>query len=204
MHKLVITIGRQYGSGGREIGVRVAELLGIRSFDRELIKLAEGESGLAEAVVNNADERAASSFTYTLSGGATSHGMGYDSPVTDKIFIAQSNVIKMLAEETDCVIIGRCADYVLRDHKKLINIFVYGDIKDRVDRVMKRNGISEGEARDLIKKTDKRRASYYNFYTGKKWGGYDHYDFIVNSSKLGIEGTAQVIAEIAKKFKKQS
>ncbi len=204
MDNLVITIARQYGSGGREIGVRVAQLLGIKSFDKELIKLAAYESGLAPEVVTKADERATNSLLYTLSTGFSSHAsgsmVGYDAPVNDKIFIAQSNMIKTVVEADDCVIIGRCADYVLRDHKRIVRVFICGDTEDRIKRVADRQSVSEAKARELIKKTDKRRANYYNFYTGQKWGNFGHYDMIINSSLLGLEGTARLIAELAKKY----
>ncbi len=203
MDNLVITIARQYGSGGREIGVRVAELLGIKAYNKELITMAAQKSGIAADVAGKVDERATSSLLYTLAMGSSSYGsinVGYDVPVNDKLFIAQSDVIKELAENEDCVIVGRCADYVLRDHAKRISFFIYADHETRVRRIMNRQGVSENEARELIKKTDRRRANYYNFYTGRKWGKYDHYSVSIDSSLLGIEGTARVIADIAKRY----
>ena len=200
---LAITIARQYGSGGREIGVRVAELLGIKSYDKELITMAAQKSGLSPETVGKADERATSSLLYTLAMGSSSYGnvsLAYDAPVNDRLFITQSDIIKGLVEESDCVIIGRCGDYVLRDHPNTISIFIYADLESRVQRVMNRHSLSESEARELIKKTDKRRVNYYNFYTGRKWGKFDHYSASLDSGLLGIEGTARIIADIAKQY----
>ena len=126
---------------------------------------------------------------------------GYKMPLNDKLFILQSEVIKDYAQKGSCVIIGRCADYVLRDEKNTLKIFIYGDLDHRKARVAERHPeIKTSQIVDVINKTDKRRSSYYNFYTGNKWGKYDNYDMAINSSTLGIEGTAQVIAACAKKI----
>ena len=200
---LVITVARQYGSGGREIGVRVAELLGIKSYDKELITMAAQKTGLSPETAGKVDERATSSLLYTLAMGSSSYGnstLGYDVPVNDKLFITQSEIIKELVDESDCVVIGRCGDYVLRDHPNRISVFIYADLETRVQRVMLRHNLKENEARDLIKKTDKRRVNYYNFYTGRKWGHYNHYHASLDSGLLGIEGTARIIADLAKQY----
>ena len=203
--KIIITIARQYGSGGREIGERVAEILGYPIYDKELIKDAASKGSLNEDVLKEADESAANSLLYTLAMGsnvigATMH-FGYKMPLNDKLFILQSEVIKDYAQKGSCVIIGRCADYVLRDEKNTLKIFIYGDLDHRKARVAERHPeIKTSQIVDVINKTDKRRSSYYNFYTGNKWGKYDNYDMAINSSTLGIEGTAQVIAACAKKI----
>ena len=203
--KIIITIARQYGSGGREIGERVAEILGFPLYDKELIKDAASKGSLNEDILKEADESAANSLLYTLAMGsnvigATMH-FGYKMPLNDKLFILQSEVIKEYARGGSCVIIGRCADYVLRDEKNTLKIFIYGDLDHRTARVAERHPeIKTSQIIDVINKTDKRRASYYNFYTGNKWGKYDNYDMAINSSTLGIEGTAQVIAACAKKL----
>ena len=205
MKKVIVTIARQYGSGGREIGEKVAQLLGIPIYDKELIKDAASKGSLNEEVLKEADESAANSLLYTLAMGsnvigATMH-FGYKMPLNDKLFILQSEVIKEYAHNGSCVIIGRCADYVLRDEKNTLKIFIYGDLDHRKARVAERHPeIKTSQIIDVINKTDKRRASYYNFYTGNKWGKYDNYDMAINSSTLGIEGTAQVIAACAKKI----
>ena len=201
--KIVITIARQYGSGGREIGEKVAAALGIKHYDENLITLAAREGNLDETVASKADESAANSLLYTLALGSNFFGsamnFGYKPPLNDKLFLLQSDVIRRAADEGSCVIIGRCADYVLRDHPKRLSVFVYGDLANRKQRVMERHeGITEAQAIDLINKTDRRRSSYYNFYTGNKWGKYDNYHLAVNSSLLGIDKTAELIADMAK------
>ena len=202
MNNLAITVARQYGSGGREIGVRVAELLGIKSYDKELITMAAQKSGISPETAGKADERATSSLLYTLAMGSSSYGAAahYDAPVNDRLFITQSDIIKELVDESPCVIIGRCSDYVLRNHPNTISVFIYADLETRVQRVMLRHNLKENEARELIKKTDKRRVNYYNFYTGRKWGHYNHYHASLDSGLLGIEGTARIIADIAKQY----
>lgn len=203
--KIIITIARQYGSGGREIGERVAELLGIPLYDKQLITDAAAKGSLNEEVIRSADESAANSLLYTLAMGSNHYGaamhFGYKMPLNDKLFILQSEVIKEYAEKGSCVIIGRCADYVLRDDHDVFRLFIYGDLEHRQERVRERHPeIKPTQVIDVINKTDKRRASYYNFYTGNKWGRYDNYDMAVNSSTLGIEGTAQLICAAIRKL----
>ena len=196
--KVVITIARQYGSGGREIGERVAELLSIPKYDKELITLSAQKDGLSEQVLEKVDETATSSLLYTLAMGsnlfAGAHAAPYSLPLNDKLFVRQSEVIRSLAEEGSCVVIGRCADYVLKDNPCRFSVFIYGDLECRRKRVAERHDVRDSAALDLINKTDRRRASYYNFYTGGKWGKLDNYHLAINSSALGIEGTAQAIA----------
>lgn len=203
--KIIITIARQYGSGGREIGERVAELLDIPLYDKQLITDAAAKGSLNEEVIRSADESAANSLLYTLAMGSNHFGtamsFGYKMPLNDKLFILQSEVIKEYADRGSCVIIGRCADYVLKDDHNVFRLFIYGDIDHRKERVIQRHPeIKPAQVFDVINKTDKRRASYYNFYTGNQWGKYDNYDMAVNSSTLGIEATAQMIAAAVKKL----
>ena len=203
--KLIITIARQYGSGGREIGERIAELLGIPLYDKEIINDAASKGSLNEEVIKSADETAANSLLYTLAMGSnvlgTTMHFGYKMPLNDRLFILQSEVIKEYAKKGSGVIIGRCSDYVLRDEEGLLRLFIYGDLDHRQERVKARHPeIKETQIIDVINKTDKRRSSYYNFYTGNKWGKYDNYDMAINSSTLGIEGTAQLIYACAKKL----
>ena len=202
-NKVIVTVARQYGSGGREIGERVAELLGIPKYDKELITMAAEKDGFSEAALEKIDETATSSLLYTLAMGsnlfAGAHVPQMHLPLNDKLFVRQSEVIRSLAEKESCVIIGRCADYVLRNDPGRFSVFVYGDIACRRARVAERHSVKESAALDLINKTDRRRASYYNFYTGGKWGKYDNYHLAINSSVLGIEGTAQVIAEAVRR-----
>ncbi len=203
--KIVITIARQYGSGGREIGEKVAELLGIPLYDKQLITDAASKGSLSEEVIRGADESAANSLLYTLAMGSNHYGtamhFGYKMPLNDKLFILQSEVIREYAEKGSCVIIGRCADYVLREEKSVFRIFIYGDLEHRQERVRERHPeVKPSQIIDLINKTDKRRSSYYTFYTGNKWGKYDNYDMAINSSTLGIEGTAGLIVASVKKL----
>ena len=203
--KLIITIARQYGSGGREIGEKVAKILGIPLYDRELIADVASRGNLNEEIIKKADESAANSLLYTLAMGSnvlgTTMHFGYKMPLNDKLFILQSEVIKEYAAEGSCVVIGRCADYVLRNEPNLLRLFIYGDIDHRQARVLERHPeLKSSQVIDVIAKTDKRRSSYYNFYTGNKWGKYDNYDMAINSSTLGIDGTAELIVELAKKM----
>ena len=203
--KIVITIARQFGSGGREIGERVAKLLGLPLYDKELITDAAAKGSLNEEIIKKADESAANSLLYTLAMGSnvlgTTMHFGYKMPLNDKLFILQSEVIKEYAKEGSCVIIGRCADYVLRDEPNILRLFIYGDLEHRQARVLERHPeLKTSQVIDVINKTDKRRSSYYNFYTGNKWGKYDNYDMAINSSTLGIDHTAQVIAASALKL----
>lgn len=201
--KLIITIARQYGSGGREIGEKVAAALNIPIYDRELITEAAAKGELNVDVAKKADEIAANSLLYTLAMGSnvfgTAMSFGYKMPVNDKLFLLQSDVIRDYASHGSCVFIGRCADYVLRDEPDLLRVFIHGDLDHRKARVADRHpDVKSTQIVDIINKTDRRRASYYNFYTGNKWGAYENYDLIINSSTLGIEESAKMIAGFAK------
>ena len=202
--KIIITIARQYGSGGREIGERVAQLLDIPLYDKEIITDAASKGELDAEAVKHVDETSASSLLYTLAMGSnilgTTMHFGYKMPLNDKLFILQSDVIREYAAQGSCVIIGRCSDYILRDNENVLRLFIYGDLEHRTERVKQRHPeIKSSQIIDVINKTDKRRSTYYNFYTGNKWGKYDNYDMAINSSTLGIEETAQLIAVMARK-----
>lgn len=196
----VITIARQYGSGGREVGMRLAEVLGIKSYDRELITMAAQKSGMSSEILNHADEKATNSLLYTLALGSSYYGaasIGTDVPINDKLFITQSQIIRDLAAEGPCIIIGRCSDYVLRTNPARFSVFIYAPIEARIRRVIERGAAkTEKEARDLISRTDKRRINYYNYYTGRKWGSPDNYNMMLDSSFLGIGGSARAIADV--------
>ena len=201
--KIIITIARQYGSGGREIGERIAKALGIPLYDKEIINDAAAKGELNTDVIKNADESAANSLLYTLAMGSnvigTTMHFGYKMPINDRLFLLQSEVIKEYAAKGSCVVIGRCSDYVLKDEKNVLRLFIYGDIEHRRQRIAERHPeLKSSQIIDSINKTDKRRSSYYNFYTGNKWGKYDNYDMAINSSTLGIEGTAQIIVAAIK------
>ena len=201
--KILITIARQCGSCGREIGERVAALLGIPFYDRDIVVAAAEAGELHPEVADRVDEKAANSLLYTLAMGAGLHstyaGIAH-MPVNDRLFMHQSDYIRSRAAEGSGVFVGRCADYILREEADRFSVFIYAPIEVRRDHIMAcEGGIKEGAALDLINKTDRRRASYYGFYTGGKWGKYDNYHLAVDSSLLGIEGTAALIADAAKK-----
>ncbi len=198
----VITIGRQYGSGGREIGKKISEILKIGYYDDELISLAAKNSGMSSDALSDADEKATNSLLYTLAMGGSLFGgnaaLAYEMPINDKLYIAQSDIIKDLASRESCVIIGRCADYVLKEIPDVINVFIYADIETRAARVATRRNITEAKAKDIIIKTDKQRANYYNYYTSRKWGRIENYDLCIDSGKTGTQKAAEIIAEYAK------
>ena len=193
----IITIGRQYGSAGRQIGRVLAEELGIKCYDKELLERAAKESGLCEELFENHDEKPTNSFLYSLvmdtySFGYSSAGFT-DMPMNHKVFLAQFEAIKKLAAEGPCVMVGRCADYALADNKDCFSVFVHADLDWRINRIAGKYNKTPKEAKDMITKTDKSRASYYNYYTNKKWGAAAGYSLCVDSGVLGIEGAAQAI-----------
>ena len=202
-NKLSITIGRQYGSGGKDIGIRLGELLGFRVYDKELLFLAAQKNGINPDALRRVDEKATNSLLYTLAVGSSLYGarhFGVDVPINDQLFITQTDIIKQAAEEENCIFVGRCADYVLRNNPHCINLFFYADKDWRVARICEELGVDRAEALTLINKTDKRRQNYYNFYTGKKWGRCENYHFSIDSELLGIEGTSQMIADIVRRY----
>lgn len=200
MGKVIITIARQYGSGGREIGEMIAKELDVPFYDQNLITLAAEKSNLCHEAAAEADERNANSLLYTLAMGSTAmlHSTHYNMPINDKLFLVQSDIIKEAAQKGSCVVVGRCADYVLRDRTDVISVFIHADANIRAKHVAERNGITESEAFSLISKTDRRRANYYNFYTGKRWGETNQYDLCVDAGKIGLENAAKLIVAYAK------
>lgn len=195
---LIITIGREYGSGGHEIGQKLAESLGIKCYDKELLELAAKDSGLCPEIMENHDERPTNSFLYSLV--MDTYSMGYsasasylDMPINHKVFLAQFESIKKLADKESCVIVGRCADYALEDYPNMISVFIKAPLSSRVTRIMQRNNVTEDKAFELIAKRDKKRSSYYNYYSSKKWGEAKSYDLCIDSSKVGIDGAIAVI-----------
>ena len=200
----IITIGRQYGSAGREIGSLVAKECNIPYYDKELLTRAAKESGFCEEMLELHDERPTSSFLYNLVMDTYSFGYNASSfgemPISHKIFLAQFDTIKKIASEGPCVIVGRCADYALADYQNVLNVFIYGDEPAKITRIMERYEISEDKAKDMMVKKDKQRQSYYNYYSSKKWGRADSYDLCINSSKLGVEGTKKLIIQAIEDF----
>ena len=168
----VITIGRQFGSAGREIGEKVAEHFGIRFYDKDLLSRVAKESGFCEEMIQNHDERPTNSFLYNLV--MDTYSFGYntssfvDMPISHKVFLAQFDTIKKIADEGPCVIVGRCADYALSEYTNCINLFIYGNEKAKINRIMGKYNLNENKAKDMIIKKDKQRQSYYNYYSSKK------------------------------------
>ena len=199
---LVITIGRQCGSRGRVIGMELAKAMGVKCYDKELLSKAAKESGLCEELFETHDEKPTSSFLYSLV--MDTYSLGYttsaymDMPNNHKIFLAQFDTIKKLAEEESCVIVGRCGDYALADYPGLVSVFITGDEQDKIDHLKELYDTSESKAKDIMIKTDKKRASYYNYYASKKWGDARSYNLCINSSSTGIDGAVHIIQEFAK------
>ena len=190
----IITIGRQFGSGGRKIGEALAESLGVKYYDKELISLAAKESGVDPSVFYSVDERAANSLLYSLSMGVYSFAGNMDQmPVNDRLYVLQHKIIRQIADEGGCVIIGRCADYVLRDRQELVRIVVCADMDYRIRRAIEQKGVKESKAEQAVHKTDKSRANYYNFYSGRKWGQTENYDLCINRTNLTDEQAVSVI-----------
>ena len=195
---MVITVGRQYGSGGREIGTKLAERFGITYYDDLLLKKAAEESGLCEELFRSFDERP-KSFLYSIALDPYSFSMSHinsKGSIEQQVYLATYDTIKKLAEESSCVLIGRCADYALKDRTDVVNLFITAPLENRIERVAKRNAISPDEAKERIRKTDKSRAAYYNFYSAKEWGDAKSYDLCIDSSLLGIDGTVDLLAEL--------
>lgn len=198
MKHFVITIGRQFGSGGRSIGEKLAEKLGVSFYDKELISIAAKESGLSPEIFEGVDEKATNSLLYTLSMGMYSFGSGFpamgDLPVNDKLYLLQHKIIKEIAERENCVIVGRCADYVLRDDPNCVNVFIHANMEYRKKQSINKHGIDAKHAEHIITKTDKNRANYYSFYSGQKWGATENYDLCIDSSKIDEDKIVDLIA----------
>lgn len=199
MTNTIITIGREFGSGGCEIGHKLAEKLGVKCYDKDMLDLAAKESGICQEIFESHDEKPTNSFLYSLvmdtySFGYSSSGFT-DMPMNHKIFLAQFDAIKKLASEGPCVMVGRCADYALAEYKDCFSVFVHADTDWRINRLSQKHNKTAKEAKDMINKTDKSRSSYYNYYTNKKWGSAASYNLCVDSSKLGIEGATRAIIQ---------
>ena len=194
--RIIISIGRQYCSGGREIGKKLAEIFNIDFYDKELITLAAKESGFSEEILKENDENHNGSFLYSLVMGTYTGGDNL--PLNHKLFLAQFDTIKKLASEKSCVIIGRCADYALEYNPNCVKVFIHADLDSRIKRAIDVYGESPDKVEEVIKKTDKKRESYYNFYTGKKWGQMQNYDITINSAFSGIDGAVKAIADLVR------
>lgn len=190
--KVIVTIGRQFGSGGHEIGEKLAKKLGIKFYDKELIKLIAKQSGLCEKVLESYDEKPTNSLLYSIVMDIYPSAM-YTGPTIDQqIYQANYDTIKKLSSES-CVIVGRCADYILRDCPEMVSVFVHANADFRAARIAEEYQLPDAKVRDMLTKTDKKRASYYNFQSEKKWGMAASYNLCLESSSIGIEGSVEVI-----------
>ena len=199
MAKTVITIGRQFGSNGREIGKKLAQRLGYAFYDKEILNETAKNSGLSENLLKSLDEKPSKSFLYSLVMDPYSYGFtstGYHANLNQQAFQATYDTIKKIADEGPCVIVGRCADYALRHNDNLVRLFIYAPMSARIETVSKRFDLTEEKARAQIVKEDKGRASYYNYYTSKKWASLDSYDIFINSSLMDIDKTVDNIVEL--------
>ncbi len=198
MSRKIITITRQYGSGGREIGEQLAKNLGIEFYDNKLLELASESSGIHKNHFEENDEKRTNSFLYLLS---TTYGQG-GVPFDDTLFFAQLNTIQKVASEHACVIMGRCSDYALRDFKDVLNIFITAPFDVRVKRAIEVYGIEEKHAENYVKRIDKQRISYYNYYTDKRWGQPQNYQLCLDSSVLGVDGSVKFIEDFVRMYYK--
>lgn len=213
--KKYITISREYCAGGNKIGKLVADELGIDFYDSEIIDLAAKESGLSADFIKNTEQSISSGWLYTLLLGSSYSSSGTNTgrlgvapqslsvPLADQVFNAQRKTIIELAKKGPCVLVGRCSDYVLRNceevsRSEILNVFIYANLEDKVKRAIEEHGFNPATAERDVKLIDKRRSNHYNTFTERTWGNRSHYDILVNSSLLGIENTAKMIAQIAK------
>lgn len=196
MSNLIITISREFGSGGRKVGELLSQKLGIPFYDKEIIQIAADKSGLSEEFLANAEDHTNRSFLFSIATAPYSdfkYPYQYDTPVTDKAFFAQANVIRELAAETSCVIVGRCADYILKDEEQLLRVFISADMEERRQRIISEYGIDEKESVTKLRKADKAREKYVRHYTGEDWGSIKNHDLVINTSFTGIDGAVEII-----------
>ena len=201
MRNLVIAIGREFGSGGKEIGQKLADRLNIKCYDSELLSIAAKNSGFCEEILQKNDEKPTNSFlyslvmdTYSMSGYTSAPFV--DMPLNHKVFLAQFEAIKKLASEEPCVIVGRCADYALEDFDNCLSVYVHAPFEDRIKRIETEYGIVKEKSKEVLMKKDKQRSSYYNYYSSNKWGDAKSYDLCLNSSYLGIDGSVEMIKKV--------
>ena len=191
---MIITIGRQHGSSGREIARLLAEKLNYKCYDKEIVDEAANHSDFSRDLIDAFDEKRMSAFILHAGG----YGLNENFRLNMQVVSAQFEAMRNIAEKGNCIFVGRCADYILRDHDDLISVFILGDMDERLKCLERRQGLDEVEARKKIKEVDKDRSSFYRYYSDQKWGDAQNYDMCINSSKLGVEGTVQVILDYIK------
>lgn len=199
--KKVITISREFGSGGRLIGKRLAEKLGVPYYDKELLDRIAEESGFSKEMIEGAEKKAKNSFLYSL---ASAIGTGEAGPETlslnERFFLAQFETIRKIAEEGSCVIVGRCADYILRGVPQAVNVFIYAEEEDKIKRAVEEYGIPEKDVRKVMRDTDKARANYYAYHTGRRWGDYLNFNLCIDSGYLAIDDIVDLIINYSDKM----
>lgn len=197
--KLIISIGRQYGSGGAETGKRLAEELGIGFYDKNILRMNSDESGIKESYFHLADEKAGNKMLYKIVNSLTpvkaAPSFGADLISADNLFRFQSEVIKNLTAEESCVIIGRCADYVLEGTEGLVRIFLYADLEARKERILSKNFYEPKDIEKNIKRIDRERRDYHRYYTGRDWEALSNYDLLLDTGKIGVDGAVAVIKD---------
>ena len=199
MEKKIITISRQYGSGGRYVGQKLSEKLGIPCYDEKLIDMVAKESGFAQDFVAEKGERMTGSLLFNIASSlsyANNVFSGNGVSLQDEIYFIQNKIIKDLAEKGSCVIVGRCADYILREREDCLNVFIFADNESKIERAEKYFNITREEAPAVLKKKDKARANHYKYYTDQEWGMASNYDLCLNSGLIGIEGCVKAIQQV--------
>lgn len=191
---MIITIGRQHGSSGREIARLLAEKLNYKCYDKEIVDEAANHSDFSRDLIDAFDEKRMSAFILHAGG----YGLNENFRLNMQVVSAQFEAMRNIAEKGNCIFVGRCADYILRDHDDLISVFILGDMDERLKCLERRQGLDEVEARKKIKEVDKDRSSFYRYYSDQTWGDAQNYDMCINSSKLGVEGTVQTILSYIK------
>lgn len=191
---MIISIGRQHGSGGREIARLLARELGIKCYDKEIVDEAAKHSDFSRDLINAYDEKRMSAFMLHAGG----YGLNENFRLNMQVVSAQFDAIRKIASKGDCIFVGRCADYILRDRSDLVSVFILGDMDERLKCLERRQGLDEAAARKKIKEVDKDRSSFYKYYSDQTWGDAQNYDLCINSSRLGVEGTVKVIMDYIK------
>ena len=193
----IITVGRQYGSGGRVVAKKLAEIMNVSFYDKELLAEASKDSGICQEVMETFDEKQGKRGFFSMMGNLQGRmdpaGMYLEMPLNHRIFLAQFDTIRRIADQGPCVIVGRCADYVLRDHENVLNVFIKASMEERVKRITKLYDLDPMKAEETIRKTDKQRATYYNYYATGTWGDVSNYHLTLDTGVLGVDGAVELI-----------
>lgn len=192
----IVTISREYGSGGRIVGKELAKAMDVPYYDREILNKVAEESGFSRELMEEDERKAGKGFFYNLSMAFGSGSSGDYTSINEKFFLAQFDYVqKMAKEEKSFVIVGRCADYILREFNNVTNVYIYGDTEDKIKRAVEKYGQTEEEAEEIMKSADKARANYYHYHTGRKWGDPHNYNLCIGSGRVREEKIANIILE---------